>query len=131
MKKILFLSIALFSLISCSSNDEDSLDPFIGTWYLFSINNQEVSDCLKNNTVNILENGNLTFTSYDLINNVCKVDDTGSSTWKNKGGGNYGITTKGTTIERINKVLFSNNNNTFTYTETNNSTAETSTYKRK
>lgn len=128
MKKLLILSIAMFTLFSCSSNDEN-LDPFIGNWSLFSVNGQEVDDCYKKNTVIILENGNLTTTSYDVIDNECKLDDTSASTWKNKGNGNYGITRIGSAEENVTKVTF--NNNTFTFTETIGNTSETTTFKRK
>lgn len=131
MKKILILTIAMFTLFSCSSSDEENIekDPFIGSWSLFSINGQEVDDCYKKNTVIILENGNLTTTSYDVIDDECKLDDTSASTWENKGNGNYGITRVGSTEENVTKVTFSNN--TFTFTETVENTSETSTFKRK
>ncbi len=117
MKKLLILSIAFFSLLSCSSNEEN-LDPFIGTWHFFSIDNKEVNDCLKKNTFIILENGNATYLDHDSKDNGdCIPYEIKKSTWKNKGGGNYALIGEGETEESIQKVTFSNNNNTWSITE--------------
>lgn len=113
MKKLLTLSIVIFSLFSCSSND-DNLDPFVGTWYKFSFNNIEVSDCEKKSTVTNKENETYTSTSYYISDNDCKTIPLESGTWTNKGSGIYTIIQKGKEAIDI-KIIFKDNNNTFVF----------------
>ncbi len=50
MKKVflfLMLSVLTSSLLVSCSKEEEPKDPIIGTWYLYSVANIEVSDCLK------------------------------------------------------------------------------------
>ncbi|OCK42429.1 hypothetical protein BA195_09630 [Tenacibaculum soleae] len=131
MKRLLILSITILTLISCSSND-DNLDPFIGTWSFSAVDGTEVDECSQKTTLTILENGNFINDHYELIDDKCELENTNKGTWINRSGGNYGITQDGSTKESVNKVTFTNNNNTFSFNETDDDgTVEIITYKRK
>ncbi|CAM1366244.1 conserved protein of unknown function [Tenacibaculum soleae] len=131
MKRLLILSITILTLISCSSND-DNLDPFIGTWSFSAVDGTEVDECSQKTTLTILENGNFINDHYELIDDKCELENTNKGTWINRSGGNYGITQDGNTKESVNKVTFTNNNNTFSFNETDDDgTVEIITYKRK
>ncbi|WP_422091590.1 lipocalin family protein [Tenacibaculum ovolyticum] len=131
MKRLLILSITILTLISCSSND-DNLDPFIGTWSFSAVDGTEADECSQKTTLTILENGNFINDHYELIDDKCELENTNKGTWINRSGGNYGITQDGSTKESVNKVTFTNNNNTFSFNETDDDgTVEIITYKRK
>ena len=73
---MLYIFIASLFLISCGSNDDDSLgfDKIIGAWKLVS--NREdsaetVTDCTKKNTFNFTSKGILTRNLYVEVNSVC------------------------------------------------------------
>ncbi|CAL2103343.1 Lipocalin-like domain-containing protein [Tenacibaculum sp. 190130A14a] len=130
MKKLLSVAFVAMSFFACTDSD-DSLDPFVGNWYYFSDNGVEVDECKKKSTVIILENGKYTFTGYEMVDKQCILDNTANGNWANKGNGNYGLTNEGSTEERVNKVTFSDNGNTFTFTEVIDQVTETTVYKRK
>ena len=70
MKKLLYLFIVTTLLISCNSNDDNSLDldPIIGTWQMQSIleNNQERSTaCQRQSTIIFSENGTTTVSNFE------------------------------------------------------------------
>ncbi|TDQ29895.1 lipocalin family protein [Tenacibaculum caenipelagi] len=120
MKKNLILTIAMFSLFSCSSDDENNTDPIVGTWYLFSENNEEVSTCGQKNTMTFNENGTYSETYYytdESDNCVSGGGDEGN--WSNKGKENYGLIPSLENTEGTTKIVFSDNNNTFTIIEDN------------
>jgi len=125
MKKILVLTITMFSLLACSSDDENNLDPIIGTWYKFSQNGEEFGECEKKTTFTFSENGTYSITPYVTLNNECIIDGKDDGNWSNKSEGNYGIIPSGETEEAVAKIVFSNNNNTLTFTQ------ENTIYKRK
>lgn len=127
MKKILILTIAIFSLISCSSEEGDgtnSSDPIIGTWSAFSINGTELSACLKKSTLIFSENGNLSISSYYVNSNGDCLSENSSGTWTNKGNNIYSVTLENDGPSQS-KVTFSDNNNTMTVAD------ENTVYKRK
>ena len=138
MKKILVLTIAMFSLLACSS-DDDNLDPLVGSWYLFSENNEEVPDCEKKSTLQILENGTFKSLSYyfDEDTQECTEEGNSNGTWTNKGSNIYGIKPDGRDKEGILNITFKDNNNTFSYSETDEDengeviATYTTTFKRK
>ena len=80
MKKILYLFIAIISLSSCQSSDEDSLsgDPIVGKWQLQSRleNGTETTDsCERQSTVTFSADGTVAIVSYyDYGNNTCESD---------------------------------------------------------
>lgn len=133
MKKLLFLSIAFFILLSCSSN-EDNLDPLVGTWYFFFENGREVDDCNKKSTLIVIENGNLSSVNYGNQDNIneCVIEGTLEAKWTNNGNGNYIMTCKSDNLKNTPKIIFKDNNNTFLSSSTNqNGRIETQTFKRK
>ncbi|MFT7900430.1 lipocalin family protein [Tenacibaculum ascidiaceicola] len=117
MKKILVLTIAMFSLLACSSDDENNLDPIVGTWYKFSEEGIEVSECEKKTSVTFNENGTFNSTSYESIEDKCVIEDEFSATWTNKGNGIYSRIYNGESSDV--SITFSDNDNTMTsvYTE--------------
>ncbi|MDO6674660.1 lipocalin family protein [Tenacibaculum sp. 1B UA] len=133
MKKILVLTIALFSLLACSSDDENNLDPIVGTWYKFSINEQEVNDCEKNTTIKFSQNGTFTATySYYNGENTCLTEETFKGTWTNKGNNNY--TTLGEGDDESSKILLKDNNTyqeIFTEDTPDGTTTAITTFKKK
>lgn len=114
MKKILILTIALFTLFSCSSDDEEiTQDPIIGIWNLFAIDNNEVSDCLKQSTWVFNENGTATKQGYEETNRQCNSEPIENATWENLNNGSYRIIpTNSTTTDTVFSTTFSDNNNT-------------------
>lgn len=133
MKKFLILTIAMFSLLSCSS--EDNLDPFVGTWYAFSYDGIETDNCERKGLLDVKENGTLSMSYYYSENGECIEDGADSGNWSNKGNGNYAIFDSEGSNEFVIKINFSNNNNTMTiissYEENGQIETETSVYKRK
>lgn len=117
MKKLLVLSIAIFSLVSCSSNEEVlKEDPFIGTWSLFSVNGEEVSDCEKNTTI-IIAKGGVYTASYSFDNpDTCFNEESFTGTWTNEGDKNYTTTGDGDN-ESSNIILKDSNTYNFILTE--------------
>ncbi|MFL0063797.1 lipocalin family protein [Tenacibaculum maritimum] len=134
MKNLLILCIAIVTLgTSCSSNDEKNLDPLVGSWYKFSENKKEVSDCEKKTTLNFKENGDYSISLYEaLTNGDCISDGMDTGKWANKGNNNYGIILAGDNFEAIQKITFGENSSSFTFTEKEeDGTTYTTTYKRK
>ncbi|WBX75215.1 lipocalin family protein [Tenacibaculum ovolyticum] len=132
MKKLLILSITILSLLSCSNNN-DNLDPFIGTWSLFSLDGTEVSDCEKQTTITIIEGGTFTATYYfDEPDNTCLEEESFTGTWTNKGNNNYTTTGDGDT-ESSKIILKDNSTYNFILTEITPDGARTSitTFKKK
>lgn len=87
MKKLLFLTITVLSLVSCSSNDytPDTInDPIIGKWQFVSSPsvNDPIDPCELKNTTEFLENGEFTAISMAPSNGGCIVDDTTTGKWK-------------------------------------------------
>ena len=132
MKKILILTVALFSLMSCSDND-NSIDPVIGSWFPFSENGVESSDCEKKSTLTFSENGAFTTTNYILDGNECFLDNEASGIWSAKAGSVYTITISGRAEGDDGVLVFSNNNDTFTITSEGEEagTTEVSVFNRK
>lgn len=115
MKKLLLILLCAISLTSCSNNNEDP-DTIVGTWYLFSINNIEVSDCEKMSTVTFNANLTATGTTYMMSNNICSIIDANSTaTWAHDGNMVYTITPSNGSVEQWN-IVFSDNNNTLDIT---------------
>jgi hypothetical protein len=119
MKKILILTITLFTLLSCSSNDDaiSNSDPIIGKWQLNSEtkNDTEVStECDRKNTLTFSENGTLTDVNHEDNGNGCSSNSL-TSTWENSGNSNYKITpTNGDSLTI--QLIFSQNNTVFKHT---------------
>ncbi|MEE4000422.1 lipocalin family protein [Tenacibaculum sp. FZY0031] len=120
MKKNLILTIAMFSLLACSSDDENNLDPIVGTWYFFSDSGVEVDECNKRSTILFNDNGTFSSTNYgnqDDPNN-CVIENKDSGTWINNSNNKYQITDIKTNTKQIYTITFSDNGNSF-MSETN------------
>lgn len=131
MKKLLILTFTFISLLSCTDSDQDIKDPFIGTWYKFSYQGKEVSDCEKKTTFIVEENGNISISSFEEFENKCIDDGTATGKWSKHDGNNYGITLTGDSSPSLREVTFTDNNNTFSFTDNENGKTFTYTYKRK
>ncbi|MFD0965111.1 lipocalin-like domain-containing protein [Pseudofulvibacter geojedonensis] len=139
MKKGIFtLFVATATLLSCSSDDSSgsSQDPIIGNWRLTAqsvdgtpLNASELGCDLEED---LIFSSNGEYTSENLVEsgNDCVLDELTSGTWSRISSGVYAITNSGETNQVT--LSFSNNNNTFTVTETYTDPAQTevSTYAR-
>ncbi len=115
MKKILVLTIAMFSLLACSSSEDENIekDPIIGTWFLFSKNGVEVDDCTKKSTYVFKENGTMEGESYTSYEGECIHEGSGIANWSSKENNIYTITPSGKT-EGIDALFnFSDDFNSF------------------
>lgn len=131
MKKLLLLGLYFVSFFACSDSNEGIKDPFIGNWYKFSFQGEEVSDCEKKTTFKVEENGNFSIFSFEEIENKCINDGTDSGTWRKLNGNNYEIILKERSSPSIREVTFKDNNNTFSFTDNEEGETFTHTYKRK
>ncbi len=121
MKKILYSFLLVSIIFSCSSNNEleSSLDPIIGNWKLKSISSdgiEEATECVLKTTIKFLENGTSDAVYFDDegVNN-CQAYPV-SGIWENVGNSNYEFTSQ---YENPTfKIIFTNNNNVFTYSDT-------------
>ncbi len=118
MNRILILSLLLFTLFSCSSDDdtENSNDPILGKWFLFSVNNTEVSDCEKKSSIEFKSNG-LTISDTHQVAGTNGTDCLNISIienrWENKGDNLYSFNN----LESV--ISFSSDGTSFTITSGN------------
>ena len=121
MKQILYLLLIALFISSCSSNSESesSNDPIIGSWKLKSISSdgrEESDECTRKTTIKFLENGTSDAIYYDYEGvNDCRAYPV-SGIWKNVGNSNYEFTSQ--YENPTYKIIFTNNNNVFTYSDT-------------
>lgn len=114
MKKTLLLLTAFvftFSLTSCSSDDDGSSDPFVGSWRYFTSYEDGVEypldDCESQDTFVVSSNGTFQTTLHDEFGGECQIDIQVSGTWDNLGNGTYSSTTDGDTY--VQNVIFEGN----------------------
>lgn len=119
MKKILILTITLFTLLSCSSNDDIILDQVIGKWKVKSVTVNNVSilnACSSQSTIEFKSDNTVTTVAFndDNSNSNC-TSSSKTGNWKFKNGTTYAtsIDTNDGSFREI-TITFSNNNNTFT-----------------
>ncbi len=133
MKKVLYLFIASIILIACSGNEENeenenSVDPIIGSWQLQSILHDgrvnKATTCDKKSKIIFLEDGTVNESAFfndrkPIINQSENQESckglTINGTWKNEGDLKYilnltGVENASTTII----IKFSKNNSIFT-----------------
>lgn len=112
MKKLAILTITLVTLFSCSSDDEKSLDPIIGTWGVYTDEDgQTPNDCLKKGTLVFLENGNTTSQEYLYEDDKCIADEIEKAKWSRESAGVYIIIEEGETDNEKFELTFEDNNN--------------------
>lgn len=131
MKKLMLLALTLCFLTACTDNDQDLKDPFIGIWYKFSLQGKEVSDCEKKTTFIVKEDKSISIASFEFYENKCVDDGTATGVWSKHGDTTYGITIQGDTKPSLRKLTFSNNNNSFRFTDKEHGKEFTYVYKRK
>lgn len=73
MKNILILSLTLFTLLSCSSDDETvDTTTILGTWKLISHSDlTTLPDCMINSAINFKSNNTLSGIVYEPNGNNC------------------------------------------------------------
>lgn len=72
MKKILILSLTIFTLLSCSSSDDIAGNSIIGTWKLTSHSDfSTLPDCMKQTTITFEKHGILTGEIYEPNGGNC------------------------------------------------------------
>lgn len=110
----LILSILL--IISCSEDNENSIDPIIGNWeystqFLNGIQTT-TNDC-KPATIEFTESGNRTDLYYQQNNSgECLIVDTVNMTWKYLNNNSYQFTQNG--FDFTETIIFENENNKLT-----------------
>ncbi|MDO9261664.1 MAG: hypothetical protein Q7U08_06965 [Flavobacteriaceae bacterium] len=110
----LILSVSL--IISCSGDDENTVDPIIGIWkYSTQFENSTqttVNDCSPS-TIEFTSAGNRTNLYYGKNNSGnCVVVDNVNMTWKKLSANSYQFTQNGFPFTET--VIFENGNNTLT-----------------
>lgn len=138
MKNLLILSITIFSLTSCSSNEDITKnDPFIGTWSFFSRQGVELDNCEKKTTLIVTENGVFTAIIYNNGSTTgdCELISESTGVWANKGNNMY-HTDLSNSSGRLQMLTFNNDNSSFINTSTiiqsdGTTKTNTTTYKRK
>jgi len=96
MKKIIIL-VVLFSFISCSSSNEDLIDPVVGLWKLKSLTiagQESINDCKLKDQVEI--RSDKTFTIILHSESGC-VEQSSSGNWVSDSGSKYKLTAAGDT----------------------------------
>jgi len=117
MKKIYLPCIIGAFLLSCNSDDDSDLDPIVGTWKITSskVDGKEIhstNDCDKDNSMTFFYDGKIKDNySYINLQNEC-VNSEKFFEWENSGNSVYKID------DFEVKIIFSNDNNTFTETLT-------------
>ncbi|WP_437822873.1 lipocalin family protein [Tenacibaculum mesophilum] len=73
MKRIFILSLTLFTLLSCSSDDETvDATTILGTWKLISHSDTNpLPDCMKQTKITFIEHGNLSGEIYEPNGENC------------------------------------------------------------
>lgn len=72
MKKILILSLTVFTLLSCSSSDDITDNSIIGTWKLISHSDvNTLPDCMKQTTITFAKHGILSGEIYEPNGGNC------------------------------------------------------------
>ncbi|KGL63957.1 lipocalin family protein [Polaribacter sp. Hel1_85] len=133
MKQIIFLFLAIATLSSCETNEDDnpsSSDLIIGKWQLISDkeNGTEIStECERKSTITFSENGTSTEVYYynDGSNNCITESET--ATWENLGSSTYKVDYGNGDTETA-KITFSENNTEFSITNTDVYNGVTYTY---
>lgn len=66
MKNILILSLTLFTLLSCSSDDKINSNSIVGVWKLISHSDVDpLPDCMKNSVLTFNSNGSFAGKVYE------------------------------------------------------------------
>ena len=100
MKKLLYLFFAI-TLLGCSSNDDSSDSPLVGTWQLVSIKENGIPihiECDLENNITLLEGNTGTYFQYYNWQNTtpCELIETYDLIWSNgTSDSKYDITIEG------------------------------------
>ena len=124
MKKLLILTIAMFTLLSCSSDDKNEIptNPIVGVWTIQFNKTKLVpkvapeeseEDCSDNDRMTVTEDGKLTSVYYNEGKGGCIMGETENGTWEDNGNNNYTLIIDGEDDDV--DIVFSNNNNTMVF----------------
>ncbi|UJH90244.1 lipocalin family protein [Antarcticibacterium sp. 1MA-6-2] len=123
--RFIFVFLAFAGIASCSNDDDGNSnvppdnDKILGTWKIqnqfFDGEEEPLTDCEKQTTVEFMANGTVKSTDYfaDFDTEEC-VSEVSTQKWENRGNNVYRIT-EGEQVDDV-TITFSNNNNTFTIT---------------
>jgi hypothetical protein len=121
MKKlILFLSVLVLVVTSCSRNDDSgSQDSIIGTWthHKLFINGVEESltSCEMQETFTFSGNGTVSYKYYEVIQGNCELEESTSGSWTNEGNSIYKLTIEGESSSQ--ELTFENNTFYFEFSD--------------
>ena len=101
MKKlILCLSVFVLVFTSCSSDDDsDSQDSIIGTWtfhksFIDDVE-QTLTSCEMQETFTFNSDGTVSYKYYEVIQDICELEESTSGLWANDGNSIYTLTIEG------------------------------------
>ena len=120
MKKLLILSIAVFTLFSCSSDDNNSdssiqSDLIIGKWNLSASTAGSLSSCIRQSNIELKQDGTYNLIQYYEDSNGCNIGYTlTNKNWSKNSDGTYNVKFVGDSSGENINVSFSNNNSTMT-----------------
>lgn len=109
---LIVLVLAGVSLSCSDDDDENSVDPIVGTWSYYRLfkNDEEVplENCENIETSVFMNNGNIEITPYrEDLNNNCILEDNILGSWENQGNNFYALTFYGET--NTDEIIFENN----------------------
>jgi hypothetical protein len=128
MKKIITLLVIASLFTSCSSNDDNPVDPIIGKWQdlktIYHLDNgggyqedETNQKCDFISTAEFFADGTVVYVSYIGQNDcILEVNDYEYSNWSNEGEGNYAVNKKRVDANEVvitDKIYFYDNNNKF------------------
>ena len=94
--KMIFICLSLVFAISCNKDEEESIDPIVGTWYLVKHtidgSSREMTECSLQNNLVFAEDKKVTFNSHTLQDGTSNCEfQTWNETWVDIKDGNYGV----------------------------------------
>ncbi len=123
MKKVINLSTVFFIsilFISCSSDDDSSVESIVGKWQIEQMfkNNvsENISECKKKSTLEFKDDTTFISTPYVLFNGDCIIDGISSGTWRDTGNNNLEVKVSGETESDKAVYSFSNGKLMLEYT---------------
>lgn len=102
MKKLLYLFIAVATLVSCSdddSSDDGNNNSIEGTWFLFGARSGGVTtpfpECNQQTNITFMANGDADSEYYEEVAGSCTMTMEDSGDWSTDGNGSYTFSVPG------------------------------------
>jgi hypothetical protein len=135
--KIILVFLVFAGVASCSSDDDSNgpaeADRIVGEWEIQSLSmdgeDLELSDCELQTRIRFSANGDITVTDYyeDFDSEEC-VSEIYNQKWEYRGNNVYRITSEEGSNDLL--IVFSNNNNTFSFSREDEDGSYSATYTR-